>query len=798
MSDDTPADERLATHQEAVDLLRQLGHTSHPAYTVALLLLAEENARCGHSAIAEAQSRIALAIRAHIGGGDDRHTALATTRLAMTGRPAAESDAMASFMNLPGEHLTHLYQYAKLSLASEMSEWATALLFELLYHSRNDAAHARLHVQVSLELAQIGIRGGVAAARHGMPAEAIFESAEGLIDEALDAHRKAGGAAALERALGDRGENAPDRYLERAAVLRAELAGARGHREDSYEAHRVASGLRARWRTATSPFEGYAVHNVSMCIATGRWQEASAALEEWSTADDEQLDRVLGGETEERLMEYLNHYRILTLIAISGAARHDATAQFRVHAMNMVLRRKMIVADALRMRQALRTTPGQSDTLDGDTPDTAGFGLRGVDCGRVARALQPGQALVEIVRAPIADFTATPAQRSFWSAARYLAFVLQPDRAADILVMDIGDAREIEMAIWEWLRHMPGMLDNDGRLDGTADQDLLDALNPDTNLGLLSVTYSGVALRQLLVDPILERVGPVDKLIVAPDGLMCAVPLGALPDVVDTCVIQYLSSGRDILRSYDPDVPRNPPVVMANPEYGLPEDVRGNVADLREDWRVPFEPLPATHEEGLALSHMLQVPLWFGNNATKARVMAPPAPRILHIATHGYYRPLDDPRSATPFELLRRCGLALAGANCTSFDEPSRDDDGLLTAEDVTRLDLRGTALVVLSACETGLGAIRADEGVFGLRRAFIIAGARALVVSLWSVPDSETRDLMLSFYEHLTRGMGAATALSVAQQEMRRKKEHPYFWAAFICIGDDTPLDDWGIACRS
>lgn len=792
MSRDGPTEQRKAILETAVEIHRQLGRTSHPAYTVSLLLLAEENAQCGNLEVAEAQIRIGLAIRTHIGAASDDVTLLATKRLDMMGRSAAETDSLAEFMNLPGEHLTHLYQYAKMFMAKEKSQRAFSLLVELLYHARSDPAHQRLHVQVSLELAQMAIRSGVAAAENGRPAEGAFESAENLIQEALDAHRQAGGIAGLEGALGARGGNAPDRYLERASVLRGELASARGHFEESYQAHRVASELRSRWHTATSPFEGHAIHNVSMGIATGRWQEASAALEAWSTADDEQLNRVLRSETEDRLMGYLTHYRILTAIAVSGAARPDATAQFRIQAMNMVLRRKMIVADALRIRQRLGEIPGQEDSdYRGDSTATD-FSLTDVDCHCVARTLQPTTALVEIIRAPIADFTAVPGHRSFWSQARYLAFVLRSGTVQDLHVVDLGDAQTIEIAIWQWLRHMPGMADNDGRLDGTTDQDLLDALNPNTPLGLLSVNYSGAILRNLLLEPILERAGRLDKLIVAVDGLISMVPLGALPEVGDSCVIQYVSSGRDLLRSLDRASPTNPSIVMSNPNYDLPLGLRVGALEVDDHTYFAFESLPATYEEGRAVSRALRANHVFGSDATKARLMASRAPQILHIATHGYFEPTADPKSATPFELLRRSGLALAGANYTPFEGPSREDDGLLTAEDVTGLDLRGTALVVLSACETGRGEIRAEEGVFGLRRAFIIAGARALVVSLWSVPDSETRDLMISFYAHLTAGKGVATALSLAQQQMRSRKKHPYFWAAFICIGEDAPLETW------
>jgi CHAT domain-containing protein len=116
-------------------------------------------------------------------------------------------------------------------------------------------------------------------------------------------------------------------------------------------------------------------------------------------------------------------------------------------------------------------------------------------------------------------------------------------------------------------------------------------------------------------------------------------------------------------------------------------------------------------------------------------------------------------------------------------------EDGMLTAEDVTGMDLLDTELVVLSACDTGLGEVRRGEGVFGLRRAFQLAGARTLVMSLWKVPDEQTRELMVEFYRHLLAGAGRAEALRQAQLTMKARYADPFFWGAFICQGDPEPL---------
>jgi CHAT domain-containing protein len=126
---------------------------------------------------------------------------------------------------------------------------------------------------------------------------------------------------------------------------------------------------------------------------------------------------------------------------------------------------------------------------------------------------------------------------------------------------------------------------------------------------------------------------------------------------------------------------------------------------------------------------------------------------------------------------LFRSGLIFAGANKTIKTE--NQDDGILTAYEISNLNLSGAKLVVLSACETGLGDIIASEGVFGLQRALKIAGAKNILMSLWKVPDIQTKELMSLFYENIFKGKSILTALQDAQTEMS-KKYPPYYWAAF------------------
>lgn len=205
-----------------------------------------------------------------------------------------------------------------------------------------------------------------------------------------------------------------------------------------------------------------------------------------------------------------------------------------------------------------------------------------------------------------------------------------------------------------------------------------------------------------------------------------------------------------------------------------------------------YEGFAATEESFKALGTV-------GNGTTSGQ-MATRSPRILHLATHGYFFP--DPKSSVPTTFMGmkgeptfkisehpmiRSGLILAGGNhAWKNGLPLKPDmeDGVLTAYEIAQMDLSGTELVVLSACETGLGDIVGGEGVYGLQRAFKIAGAKYLIMSLWQVPDFQTQELMTTFYKfYLTKKMPLPEAFRLAQSEMRQKYEHPYFWAGFVLL---------------
>jgi CHAT domain-containing protein len=263
---------------------------------------------------------------------------------------------------------------------------------------------------------------------------------------------------------------------------------------------------------------------------------------------------------------------------------------------------------------------------------------------------------------------------------------------------------------------------------------------------------------------------------VSPDGELNKVPFAALraPDgryLVETHTVSYVASGRDLLRGDAAATSSVDLLLLANPAYGAPPP-EGDF----------FEPLPGTAKEAKAILPLVKGKqlVLEGQAATESAVRATKSPKVLHLATHGFF--LEDQELPVPAPLsdftgiadagergpggliisMVRSGLALAGAN--QARAVSQGDDGVLTALEVTGLNLYGTDLVVLSACETGVGEVRTGEGVFGLRRAFVLAGAKNLVMSQWLASDYYTALQMEQFYQAVGRGVSSPEALREAQ----------------------------------
>lgn len=297
------------------------------------------------------------------------------------------------------------------------------------------------------------------------------------------------------------------------------------------------------------------------------------------------------------------------------------------------------------------------------------------------------------------------------------------------------------------------------------------------------------------------------------------VSLGLLPRsdgklVMDTYDVRVVSSTKDLLRPH-----RQPSastaVVIGNPKFSMsekePDVASATPAARSRDARRggALDPLPGTQVEvqnvdKLLRSNNWQVQTYTDAEAQVTRVKQVERPRLLHVATHGFFEPdqkqelpahTNLPSEERPSMLedpMLRSGLYFAGANRALQGAASTPggDDGVLTAYEASQLHLEGTELVVLSACETGLGETQNGEGVFGLRRALQEAGAEFVLMSLWKMPDQETQELMQKFYQKWLAGEDKGTALHEAQQELREAvrqrygKDHPYYWGAFVLVG--------------
>ncbi|MCH9741372.1 MAG: CHAT domain-containing protein, partial [Epsilonproteobacteria bacterium] len=277
---------------------------------------------------------------------------------------------------------------------------------------------------------------------------------------------------------------------------------------------------------------------------------------------------------------------------------------------------------------------------------------------------------------------------------------------------------------------------------------------------------------------LLQELKDKDSMIISPDGMLNFLPFEALHNdkkyLIESYKINYISSGREYIRQSRREYQNTSSKVVI---FGTPNFEFGikNAKDESSPFeKRRFEDLNSSREIKIIQSYYKNVDVYEGNNSTVTNLMKIRNPKILHLSTHGFFH--DDKSILNP---MRRSGLALTSGNKAEFEG---DMSGLVTALKLSSLELYNTELVVLSACETGLGKIRNAEGVIGLPKAFIQAGAKKVIMSLWSVSEQKTATLMEHFYAHVAKGEDYATALRSAKLKMIG--EHPFYWSAFIMSG--------------
>jgi CHAT domain-containing protein len=292
--------------------------------------------------------------------------------------------------------------------------------------------------------------------------------------------------------------------------------------------------------------------------------------------------------------------------------------------------------------------------------------------------------------------------------------------------------------------------------------------------------------------PIKLNMAGSKRIYLSTDGVFAQINLNTLRNpvsekyVIDEAEVVYLTNTRDLLKSTLVKS-TNTAFLFGRPAYAAePSGSTGTFRSLANEelyslTEQEFSDLPGTEQEintayNSLANNAWQVKRYLGTDATEANVKALKSPRLLHIATHGFFIG-DTTGSINP---MIRSGLLFSGVSNKSNEE----QDGILTAYEAALLNLENTDLVILSACETGLGEIRNGEGVYGLQRAIMASGTKNLLMSLWKVDDQATNLLMGNFYEAWNKSMATGEAFREAQKAIRQKYPHPYYWGAFVLLG--------------
>jgi CHAT domain-containing protein/Tfp pilus assembly protein PilF len=417
----------------------------------------------------------------------------------------------------------------------------------------------------------------------------------------------------------------------------------------------------------------------------------------------------------------------------------------------------------------------------------------------ISRALAPGEAAVEFVRFGYFD------GKIRTGAVKYVALIVTPATRTSPALVSLGDADQLEISALQDYWH---------RVEG----------------GPAATPASGVEFYRELWKPLESKLGGAKRVYLSPDGLLNQISLAAVPGedgrlLIEKYDLRIVLSTRDLLRPKAVPASRTA-VLIGDPQFDLTEEqqraaLAGNKqknageaavqiarvsqstdpgAGLRSQDQPgqALQRLAGTQEEMKSVAGLLsnagwKVQTFTGPEALEETVKGIKGARVLHIATHGFFEADQAPANAQRGveNAMLRSGLYFAGANrVLTGEHPAGDlDDGVLTAYEATGLNLQGTELVVLSACETGLGESANGEGVFGLRRALQEAGAQTVLMSMWKVPDNETRQLMTAFYTKWLAGKDKPTALREAQLELRQdvirrwQEDRPHDWAAFVLV---------------
>ena len=358
--------------------------------------------------------------------------------------------------------------------------------------------------------------------------------------------------------------------------------------------------------------------------------------------------------------------------------------------------------------------------------------------------------------------------------SQYLAFILLPNQM--IYRIELGSAKIIDKKIKNALI--------------ASEEGLSDAI------------YLWQEVAKSIIKPIQKYIKDFRTWYISPDSELNRVPLSTLKFnnserfLNESINLRLITTGREIIdlkNNLKADNKDN--LIFANPEFSLKNKNLNNknlitYSDQRRSKDSSFQNwinLPGTAREGNDIKKIVNGKLFTKEKASVSNLEKLINPKLLHFATHSYF--LKDNKKEENH--LLRSGIVLAGANNPSLNS---EDDGYLTALEIIKLDWIGTELVVVSGCESGQGEIKSGEGVYGLKRAISVSGAKSSLLSLWEVNDTATAAFMKNFYQKLKDGKGKNIALALTQKEFRSHPieswRHPYVWAAFQLTGDWRPIN--------
>jgi CHAT domain-containing protein len=362
--------------------------------------------------------------------------------------------------------------------------------------------------------------------------------------------------------------------------------------------------------------------------------------------------------------------------------------------------------------------------------------------------------------------------------------------------------------------------------DGTKiDQDLFDQYKQEATDLERKTDLKSEKFYNYFWKPIADKIGDAKTIYVSLGGVYNNINLNTIYNattgkyLIEEKDIRIVNSARDFVLSKESEKKNytsNTASLFGFPNFDGNTSVSADTSnlfastrDLNSFWLdsltrggMKAKPLPATKTEVENISSTLKSKSWqvnsfLADNASETNIKKQQSPRILHVATHGYFfkdiplendnnRFLGMDRQEVIQDPMLRSGLLLTGANKTLNGETTSSENGLLSAAEASLLDLRETELVVLSACETGKGEVKNSEGVYGLRKAFSDAGAQNIIMSLWKVDDKVTQEFMSRFYEiWLNDKTTIREAFNKTQLEIKAKYPQPYYWGAFILVGE-------------